>query len=273
MPKPDVLDLGGTGPALHLAPANGFPPGTYRRFAAALAPHFHVLSLLPRPLWPGSNPHSAPTWRPLAADLIEGLDALGLHGIVGVGHSLGGVLTLWATIARSDLFRAAVFVEPVVLPPGYLRTLRLLRTLGLAGRQPLVRAALHRRRVFPDRALCYHHYRTKPVFARWPDDVLFDYVNSGTRDRPNGQVELVYPTEWEAHIFATAPTDIWRDVPRLATPALVLRGELSGTFRPEAQSRMARLVPAARFVTLAGAGHFVPMEKPELTAQAIYRFL
>lgn len=273
MPLPDLLDLGGTGPAIHLAPANGFPPQTYRRFAAALASHFHVFSLLPRPLWPGSDPRSAPTWRPLATDLVRGLQAVGLHGIAGVGHSIGGVLTLWAALERPDLFRAVVLVDPVILPPGWLRTLRFLRALHLADRQPLVQAALHRRRVFAGRAECYDHYRTKPLFVRWPDDILHDYVDAGTRERPDGSVELVYPPEWEAHIFATTPTQIWRDVPKLKTPALVLRGELSETFRLEAQSRMARLLPAVRFVTIGGAGHLLPMEKPEQTAHAIDRFL
>ena len=54
-----------------------------------------------------------------------GADCLGLlrggwRDVIGVGHSLGGVLTLYAAIRRPDLFRALVFIDPVFLPPAVL---------------------------------------------------------------------------------------------------------------------------------------------------------
>ncbi len=270
----DLLhDFGGDGPAVHLAHANGFPPGTYRALAQALADAYHVVALPSRPLWSGSRPESAPTWRPLADDLVTGLEALGLRSVVGVGHSLGGVLTLWAAINRPDLFRAVVLVDPVLLPPTWLWGLRLLRFLGLGHRQPLVQGALHRRRTWPHRQACFDHYRAKSLFARWPDDVLWDYVEVGTRPRPDGSVELAYPPKWEAHIFATTPTGIWRDVPALEVPALVVRGAESETFMPSAQARLARLLPRARFMSIDGAGHLVPMERPAATGAAILDFM
>jgi pimeloyl-ACP methyl ester carboxylesterase len=266
-------DFGGDGPVVHVAHANGFPPGTYRLLAGVLADRYHLVGLPTRPLWPGSQPSSAPTWRPLAADLVCGLDRLGLSGIVGLGHSLGGVLSLWAALSRPDLFRALVLIEPVILPPSWLRALGLLRCLGLSKYQPLVRGALHRRRVWPSNQACYEHYRARPLFARWSDDSLWAYIESGTRLGSGGKVELVYPTEWEAHIFATTPLDVWSDIPRLSVPVLVIRGEHSKTFGPAAQRRMARLLPAASFVTIPDAGHLVPMERPVETASAAREFI
>ena len=60
-----------------------------------------------------------------------------------------------------------------------------------------------------------------PLFAGWPDASLRAYVEAGTRERADGQVELAYPPGWEAHIFATPPTGVWRAMPQLRTPALV----------------------------------------------------
>ncbi|MGD8623275.1 MAG: alpha/beta hydrolase, partial [Anaerolineae bacterium] len=193
--------------------------------------------------------------------------------LVGVGHSLGGVLTLWAAIARPDLFRAVVLVDPVILPARWLWMLRLLRLLGLGRHQPLVQGALRRRHTWPDRQACFHHLRGKALFARWSDDALWDYVEAGTQARPGGGIALRYPPEWEARIFATPPTRIWRDVPHLDRPALILRGERSQTFRPEAQARLGHLLPGARLGTIAGAGHLLPMEQPAATAAAIRDFL
>jgi pimeloyl-ACP methyl ester carboxylesterase len=266
-------DFGGEGSIIHLAHANGFPPGAYRQLAMALTDTYHVVGLPARPLWPGSDPAGVPDWHPLADDLLRAFDALQLSAILAVGHSLGGVLTLWAAIARPDLFRAVVLVEPVILPLTWLCYMRLLRRLGLAARQPLVQGALHRRRVWPSRQDCFAHLRAKSVFARWSDDALWDYVNSGTCLREDGTVKLRYPPEWEAHIFSTAPVDIWHGVHRLTVPALLLRGEHSQTFMPAAQARLVRRLPQCQSVTVADAGHLVPMERPAETARLIGEFL
>ncbi|MGD8598854.1 MAG: alpha/beta hydrolase [Anaerolineae bacterium] len=265
--------FGGTGPIVHIAHANGFPPGTYRLLAETLTSRYRVLAMPARPLWPSSRPESTPTWHPLASDLVHGLDVLGATKVIGIGHSLGGVLTLWAASQRPDLFEAAILIEPVILPPLWLWFLRLLRLFGLEKRLPLVQRAKSRRRTWPSRQACYEHYRRTPFFAQWPDEALHDYVTSGTRRSDSDTIELVYPPAWEAHIFASTPTGIWRDVPHLRVPTLVIRGESSEIFRPEALARMKRTLPQAQFVTLAGAGHLLPMEKAGETGAVIKRYL
>lgn len=266
-------DFGGRGPIIHLAHANGFPPAAYRPLAQALTDRFHVLALPARPLWPGSHPQSAPTWHPLTDDLLHGLEGLGDDPVIGVGHSLGGVLTLWAAVRHPERFRAVVLMDPVILPPAWLTVVRLLRLLGVERRLPLVRRALRRRRTWPSRQTCFEEYRGKPFFVRWPEESLRAYVEAGTEERGDGSVELVYPPEWEAHIFATTPTDIWRAVPRLRVPALFLRGAHSDTFRPASQVRVQRCLPQAHCVTIGDAGHMLPFEQPARTARAIRDFL
>lgn len=269
----DVYEFGGDGPVLHIAHANGFPPGTYRPLAATLTDRYRVIGLPARPLWPGSRPEEMADWHPLADDLIRQLDALGLSGIIGVGHSMGGVVTLWAAVARPDLFRAVGLIDPVILPPRWLILVRILHRLGLPSRPSLIRGALRRRRTWPDRPSCYEYFRAKPFFARWPEESLRAYVEAGTRPRPDGMVELVYPPEWEARIFSSIPTDIWRAVPRLRLPTLIIRGEHSQTFLPPAQRRMERLLPQARSVVIPDAGHMVPLERPAEVGTAIREFL
>jgi len=302
-PQDLLHDFGGDGPLIHLAHANGFPPASYDPFAQTLisplssnnveriVPNaacssrdsealgkttgrgFHVIGLPARPLWPHSRPESAPNWHTFADDLTHGLDHLQLKHMIGIGHSMGGVFTLLAAVHRPDLFRAIVLIDPVIMPPVILALLWLMRRSGLSQRQPLVQGALRRRRVWPSRQACYDHYRSKPLFAKWPETNLRAYIDAGTRPTQDGRVELVFPPEWEAHIFATPPTDIWRYVPKLSAPVLVIRGEHSDTFRPQSQQRMARLLPGARFSLITDAGHLVPMERPEETGAAVLDFL
>ncbi len=285
-------DFGGQGPLVHLAHANGFPPATYTPLAEALieppllglgshpeagerlGPGYQVVAMPARPLWPDSQPDEAPTWHTLANDMIQALEGLEPPDkVIGVGHSLGGVCTLFAAVRRPDLFRAVVLIDPVILPSRLLRLVRLLRWLGLERRLSLVRGALKRRQTWPDRQACFEHYQEKPLFANWSDESLWAYVEAGTQARVDGGVELVYPPEWEAHVFATTPTDVWDYVPQLEVPALFVRGEDTDTFRPESRRRVQELLPRARFRLILEAGHLVPMERPAEVAAAIHEFL
>jgi pimeloyl-ACP methyl ester carboxylesterase len=270
----DLLhDFGGGGSILHLAHANGFPPGTYRPLAETLTASYRVLALPQRPLWPGSHPEDAPSWHILADDLLQGLEALDRRPIVGIGHSLGGVLTLQAAVKRPSLFAAVVLIDPVILPPDWLRKIRQQSRRGTLQRTPLVRGARHRRTTWPSHQACFEHFRRKAPFARWTDDALMAYVEAGTRGQGDAQATLVYPPQWEAHIFATPPTSVWRDVSRLQTRTLVIRGEHSDTFTAAAERRVARHLPHARCLTIPGAGHLVAMERPAETGANIRRFL
>ena len=54
------------------------------------------------------------TWDDMADDLAQALRARGLEGVIGVGHSMGGVATLLASVKHPKLFRAVVALDPVL---------------------------------------------------------------------------------------------------------------------------------------------------------------
>ena len=273
----NLYDFGGVpdAPLLHIAHANGFHPATYAPLAAPLARSYHVLGLAARPLWPGQLPQKDKTWRLFADDFIDGLEELGAGGVIGVGHSMGGVTTLLAAIDRPDLFRAIILLDPVLLPPGWLLLQEGIRRLRLPWQPSLVKRALCRHRTWPDRQSAYEYFHKKPFFASWQEAALRAYVEHGTRPTADGQVTLAYPPEWEAHIFGSVPTDIWQFVSRLNSrlPVLFARGERSETFRPDALARAARLLPHARVATIPHAGHMFPLEHSAETAALILSFL
>ncbi len=267
---PRVRDFGGEGPLIHLAVANGFPPACYRPLMRALAAVGHGVSLLPRPLWPdGGGPRRGITWHTLAEDLIAAFDARGWREVVGIGHSMGAVITMIATVRRPDLFRAIVLMDPVLLDPKVLGLFRILRALGLGPRlHPLARRARRRRRVWPDRDAAAVHLRSRPLFAAWHSEAFAGYLEEGLRPASDGQVTLAYPPEWEVHLFVHVPHDAWRFVPRIPVPTLVLRGATTDTFTADSEARFRRLKPDASFGVLPGS-HLFPMERPEETAEAI----
>ncbi len=267
------VDLGGRGACLHLAPANGFPPQVYLPLVKEITDIVHVVALVPLAMRATTPPPSDLTWHMLAIEMAAHLRTRRLQRVIGMGHSLGGVMSLLAAARYPDLFRALVLMDPVIFSPLTLWGLRLLRMLGLEGRSSLVQSAQRRRRVFASREEAESRYRRHPFFAAWHPDAFVAYIRYGLRDRENGQVVLAYSPDWEARIFASVPTDIWAWIPRVCLPTLVLYGEQSDTFRAKALRRLQRMWPHARFVALPGAGHMFPMEVPTRAAHIIRAFL
>ncbi len=270
---PVWCDWGGSGPALHFAHANGFPPGTYRKLIDELTNRHHVFSMAARPLWPDSRPRVLRDWSPLVEDLRAELDRRGVRRVVGVGHSLGAVISLLAAAADPGLFSAVVAIDPIIFTG--IRSLfwGTAKKLGLGGRIRLVRGALRRRVQWADRDEARATYSSKSVFSSWDPEVLDDYLDVGIVDLPEGGVQLRYPREWEARIFAAAPHDLWAQLRQVSVPTLFVQGEHSDTFLDAARARVEREVPGSRAVVIADSSHFVPMEGPSELARVIEEFL
>jgi pimeloyl-ACP methyl ester carboxylesterase len=264
---------------LHFAHANGFPPGTYSAFAQLLTPHLHLLGMECRALWGTEEPAQFRHWREMGEDLARFLQEMGRGEVIAAGHSLGGVTSLYCAVAYPDLVRALILVDPVILPLWFSPLWWLAMRLGLNRRSRLAEGARRRRQEFASRELLLRAYRAAPVFKRWQEPFLRDYVLSGTlpktgtEEQPPAGVQLRYPREWEARVFETPPPDVWWAIPKLRRlPVLVIRGEHSDTYRRDTMSSMRCLLPRAQFVEIEGADHFVPMCKPQKTAAAILEF-
>lgn len=267
------LDWGESGPTLHFAHANGLPPGTYRQLIDVLRSHYHVVSMEARPLWPGSDPCSLQDWSLFVDDLRAELRRRNLRGIVGVGHSLGAVATLLAASRDPGLFTTIVAIDPIVLAGWFSVFWGTMKAVGLGRHVPIVQGARKRRDHWPDLDTVRRSYARKRAFRGWAPGVLDDYLSSGLVPAADGGVQLRYPKRWEARIFRVAPHDLWPDLGRLAVPSLFVHGEHTDTFLPAAARRVAREVPGATVTVISGAGHFVPMEQPELLGRTVLEYL
>lgn len=266
-------DWGGTGPVLHLAHANGFPPGTYRKLIELLKPRYHVFTLRSRWLVPGSDPLEMRTWDDMADDLAHALRARGLEGIVGVGHSMGGVATLLASLKEPGLFRAVVAMDPVLISGVRLLALQVLTLLGLRSRIPPASLARRRRESWNSREEAATSYRKKTLFQRFDPECFQDYITHGLTEAPGGELRLTIPKAWEARIFETSPRAIWKRLREVTVPTLVMRGGDSDTLTPEALERVRRTLPGVRTEELPGTTHLFPLEQPEESVRRILAFL
>lgn len=67
---------------------------------------------------------------------------------------------------------------------------------------------------------------------------------------------------WDLHALA-------RDLPRLATPLLLIIGQQDRTIRPTEARRLNRILPQARILALPGLGHLAHEEAPQSVLHAI----
>jgi pimeloyl-ACP methyl ester carboxylesterase len=195
--------------------------------------------------------------------------------VIGVGHSIGAVVTLRAALRDPDKFRALVLIDPVLFVPSFLFMWKLIRTLGLGDRlHPLIAGAKRRRRTFDDLETVFRGYRKRPVFRYMSDENLRIYVEGMTRETDRGH-ELVYSPEWEARIYLTGlrDFDIWRGLSTLQVPTLFIRGAETDTFLEKAAKFVKRKQPGARVETLAKSTHLLPLERPQEVFDRTQSFL
>ena len=269
------VDWGGSGPLAHFSHATGLCAGTYSPLADKLTAQLRVFGMDDR----GHGRSRAPTdprklknWDIFVDDLecfVESLDA----PVIALGHSRGATVSLLLAIKRPDLIRALVLIDPTILPISWMGWWYLAKLTGLARFVPIIATAARRKYVWPDRTGILEAYRNKAAFRTWRDGFLEAYIQEGTEETGQGTIRLCCHPFWESRCFAACPHDIWRHIPRLQKPALVLYGARSDTFLASAAKRFKAKAPGAALRCFEDAGHFVPMERPDETAKVILGFL
>ncbi len=271
------IDLGGSGENLHFLHANGYPPACYHPLLERLSKRQHVTAMLMRPLWDGQKPEDLNDWLPLSQDLLQFFDQQHTGKWVGVGHSIGATVTLRAAIRQPERFRALILLDPAFFRPHFILFWKLIKSLGLGYQlHPLIPAARRRRREFDDLEKLFSAYRRRKIFRYVDDDSLRAYIHGITRPAAGGGYELVYSPDWETRIYYTGLSpdlDLWRGLPGLKIPILIVRGAETDTFVESTARHVQRVRPETNILTLQQSTHLLPIERPQALFETISTFL
>jgi pimeloyl-ACP methyl ester carboxylesterase len=275
------FDLGGTGQPLHFLHANGYPPDCYKPLFELLKTEYRVFGMLLRPLWDEAKPGEINDWHSFSEDLRVFLASspLGasptgtLAPVIGVGHSVGAIVTLRTALRYPKRFSALVLLDPVLFVPRRLVEWKVQRAKDPLS-NPLIQSAQKRRRTFSDLESVFTSYRERDVFRYLSDEHLRIYIDGITRKTDIGY-ELVYSPEWESRIYFTSlqDFDIWNNLQYLRVPALFLRGEETDTFLENAAELVKFKQPKARVEVLEKATHLFPLEHPRKVFDIMQSFL
>jgi pimeloyl-ACP methyl ester carboxylesterase len=261
-------DLGGDGPPLLLCHPTGFLAATWAPLAAELAGVAHCWALDFRGHGDSTAPASGDyAWDGMADDVLAVVDHLGLTGVHGVGHSMGGAALLMAEERRPGTFAGMWLYEPIVTPPSEGGDTGGVRV------NPMADAARRRRPWFPDREAAYANFASKPPLSTLAPAALRAYVDHALRDVPgaddDGTIALKCTPEVEARVFegSLQPTLFARLGEVLCPVTVAVSGDAAGPafLGPLVADALAdgRL---ERHPTLT---HFGPMQDPAGLAAAV----
>ena len=189
--------------------------------------------MLLRPLWPDADPNEIQNWKPFSEDLLGFLEsrkfgfATQPTPVIGVGHSIGAIVTLRAALRDPGKFSALILLDPVLLVPSRIVAWNFFRTIGLANRiHPKIAGALKRRRTFDDLETVFRGYRTRDVFRYMSDEDLRNYI-AGITHKTDDAYELA------VSVILSDTSETYSPAPRAAsascspTPSPVLLRSLT----------------------------------------------
>jgi pimeloyl-ACP methyl ester carboxylesterase len=245
----DVRELG-SGPAIVLVHGYPLDGAMWSGVARALAPKFRVF----KPDLPGrgNTEASAPDSIAGYADFVEAL-VEEIPAPVGIaGFSFGGYISLELIKRGPEKVRALALVDTRATADDQLARGKRDETVSAVrenGMRPVVES-------MPARLLSPGSLgrpdlleRVQRMIARQkPETVIADLT--AMRDRPDSTPSLS----------------------EIRVPVLVVVGEQDVLTPPADSQAMADAIPEARLVTVPGAGHLAPMERPKAVAEALGEF-
>jgi 3-oxoadipate enol-lactonase len=245
----EIRELG-SGPAIVLLHGYPLDGAMWSGVARALAPKFRVL----KPDLPGRGHTEAAAPESIAgyADFVAALLAE-LPAPVGLaGFSFGGYISLELMKRRPEKVRALALVDTRASADD---------AAGIAKRDETI-AAVRANGV-------------KPIAEAMPAKLLSpeSLGRPDLLERVQRMISRQKPETVEADLRAMRDRpDSTGFLSEIAVPTLVVVGDGDVLTPPADSEKMAAAIPGARLVSVPGAGHLTPMERPKAVAEALSEF-
>lgn len=206
-------------------------------------------------------------WDLLVEELVDHIRKKFNGKIIGVGHSLGGVLHYLASARYPDLYTGVIMLDSPVMSWIKSMGIYLIKSIGLIERFSPGQGSKFRRRHWPTAQKALQYLHSKRTFARFDEQCLRDYVEFGMVHDETG-VHLKFDPAIENQIYITIPHTTWRYAEQIQCPLGLLYGKRSRIITPHVRRFMQKKVPQCHIDSVSG-GHLFPFEHPLETAAKI----
>jgi esterase len=244
----------GPGPALVILHGLYGNQGNWAPQARQLAQDYNVYAL-------DARNHGQSSWADtmtladMAGDVVETMRSLGLSNAHLIGHSMGGKTAMLLALTQPALVRSLCVVDiaPVPYPDAGDTIIRALAELDLS-------------------ALTSRADADAVLALRIPQKFVRDFLLTNLQRNDEGN--------WRWRFNIQALTSSFREVTNwpaglgsYAGPALFIKGERSDYILPEHTDALQLHFPNGRLEVVAGTGHWVHSEKPEIVLRLVREFL
>ena len=253
---------------IHFAHANGFPAKTYNKLFSYLENDFEV-NYLERH---AHNPKFPVTdgWKFLAEELKEEIEKRYDQAVIGVGHSLGGILHFLVAVENPELYKQIILLDAPLISRLSSAGIRFLKKTNKIDKFSHARITEFRRSIWQSEEEALDHFLKKEKFQEFDQDVLSDYVRHGIIPYHN-KVKLFFEPKIEAEIYRTIPHYLPKLKGKLKVPAFYIGGTKSREAKLARLGFMKKHFPF-KFYFIEGS-HLFPLEKPRQTAELIRRVM
>ncbi|OTG73288.1 alpha/beta hydrolase [Acinetobacter sp. ANC 4169] len=260
-------------PVIHFAHANGVPSKVYQKLFDGLKDEYDIIYvplLGPDKRYPIDN-----HWNSLTNQVIDSIvrQAKG-RPVIGLGHSLGSVLTFQAALKRPELFTQVIMLDPPLIMGKEAFALHVAKTLKLKAVDKMSPASLslRRRDHWESREQAAELLRPKGFYQHFDETCFQAYIDHAlTEDKVRGGVELTISRDDEVQIFRTNPSLWWLPQSRPKVPVQLLIAE-KGPFLPRKFPQMVKKKFGIPY-TVAKGSHMFPLEKPVETVVLIKQLI
>lgn len=251
---------------IHFAHGNGFPSLCYKQLLDQLAGDFdycYIDRIGHDPVYPvGEN------WNNLVKQILASIKAQATQPVIGLGHSLGGVLSLLAAIEEPEYFKAVILLDSPLIGPFKSRVVRFAKALGVIDRITPALRTKGRCEYWQDYHQLLGYLKTRELFKTFTDECLNDYIEYGLEHKNDGYY-LRFDRHIEYQIYRTIPHIIPSLKGKLSVPTALIYGDKSTVVDRMDRSYMRSHFNVKNF-KIKGT-HLFPMEYPHDTAQQVIR--
>ncbi|MEB3753474.1 alpha/beta hydrolase [Acinetobacter sp. MD2(2019)] len=257
-------------PIIHFAHANGIPSKVYQHLFDLLAPDYEIIFT---PLiGPDRRYPIDQHWKSLVQQVIDSIvqQSAG-RPVIGLGHSLGAVLTYLAAQQRPELFSQIILLDPAFIMGKVALAFDVAKHFPQHWSDRLSPAGLskYRRDHWESRQQAAELLRPKALYKNFDAHCFDDFLRYAlTDDVVRGGVTLTIPKKDEVEIFRTNPSywwRVWQAAPKVKAQILV--GRESVFYQQKFTHLVQRHLNIPFSVT--GGGHMFPLEFPKQTVMQI----
>jgi lipase len=214
-----------------------------------------------------SNHETGLSWDIIALDLAAFCRLQQIHKPLIIGHSMGATVSVLAASLYHLKPRSQILIEPIFLPEQYYSVKPDIQSHSLAAK------SMKRAKHWKNEIEAWSYLKSKPFFSRWDERVLGLYHKYCMQRQEDGSLNLTCSPQSEVALFLGGRiVNPWPLLEKIECPVLIIEGEITENKGLVDVKKAISLIPGCKYVSVAGASHLIPMEKPDEIAKIINDF-